>query len=327
MIAAAQTKPAAPTFGIADRDLSSTPCSEVIKRPQVIAQRAAAEAAARNGEAKGLLITGFFADSCGSGVASVGYFRRAAEAGSLRGAYNYGYALINGNGVPKNEAAAFPWIKRAAEGNNMMALETIGDLYYWGTGVPENRREAVRWWRTAAGQGSTSAGYSLGVALRDGEGTERNYAEAFQWFKRGAEARHGDSMLNLAGAYFNGEGTARNDALAYEWYQRAAQRSSERMDNSAIARNFFGWVNEWGIGAPKNLELARIWYQEAANMGLEEAKTNLRKIGTGYLDEKRVGRITGGYSGGSSTRTQSCYSECVLVDNNGRCGQFIEKCR
>lgn len=96
--------------------------------------------------------------------------RRLAEAGDPDGMCALGNCLVDGRGVPADEAAAAAWFRRAAEAGHMQAQYEIGCLHFRGDGVPEDDVAAVRWFRAAAAQQHAGAMYLLGDCLLEGVG-------------------------------------------------------------------------------------------------------------------------------------------------------------
>lgn len=94
------------------------------------------------------------------------------EVRDARAQRDLGLRYLNGDGVAKNDVAAFMWIRRAAE---------------QGRGVAQDHNEAVKWFRKAAEQGDASAQYNLGVAYARGDGVEKNEAEALKWIRTAAK--------------------------------------------------------------------------------------------------------------------------------------------
>ena len=63
-------------------------------------------------------------------------YQKAAEAGSLEGQFNLGYALYNGEGIDKDYATAAMWFKRAARKGFAKAQYNLAYCYMYGRGVP-----------------------------------------------------------------------------------------------------------------------------------------------------------------------------------------------
>src|SRR5713101_7145445 len=77
------------------------------------------------------------------------------EVRDARAQRDLGLRYLNGDGVIKNEAAAFMWIRSAADQGLPEAQSDLGLLYGKGYGVTRDEREAVEWFRKAAEHGSS----------------------------------------------------------------------------------------------------------------------------------------------------------------------------
>jgi TPR repeat protein len=73
-----------------------------------------------------------------------------AEKGSSAAQLFVGFMYDNGQGVPKDNAAAADWYREAAERDNMVAQVRLAIMYRDGRGVPEDRVKAWAWAGMAA---------------------------------------------------------------------------------------------------------------------------------------------------------------------------------
>ena len=67
--------------------------------------------------------------------------------------YNLGLKYLNGDGVPRDYAAAVRWFRKAADQGFPEAQTNLGFMYAKGLGVPQDYTEAMKWCRKAADQG------------------------------------------------------------------------------------------------------------------------------------------------------------------------------
>lgn len=108
-------------------------------------------------------------------------WRKAAEAGSARAAFNLGMLYKKGQGIPSNKAAAKQWIEKAAEGNFVQAQVQMGSV----AGVsPAERAEVHRWYAKAALAGNARAAYLLGYAYYSPTTGPRCWALAKVWLEK-----------------------------------------------------------------------------------------------------------------------------------------------
>ena len=92
-----------------------------------------------------------------------------------------GYMYYNGEGVPKDLAAAARWFRKAADQGNDYAQAELGYRYYNGEGVPKDLAAAARWFRKAADQGNDIAQAGLGYMYYNGEGVPKDYLLSYAW--------------------------------------------------------------------------------------------------------------------------------------------------
>lgn len=132
---------------------------------------------------------------------SARWFRRAALLGNVQGQFVYGIDLLQGSGVPENNAAGIMWVRKAAR------------------------------------QGMRSAQRMLGNAYLNGSDVAANYARALYWLRRAAEGGSYDALNSLGYMYSEGRGVAQNDRIALHYFKLAAPGSAAAGENLQILRN------------------------------------------------------------------------------------------
>ena len=75
-----------------------------------------------------------------------------------------------GCGVGKDELEAARWYRKAADAGNVKGMGYLGAMYEEGRGVGKDELEAVRWYRKAADAGSEGDSGFLGWAYMTGLG-------------------------------------------------------------------------------------------------------------------------------------------------------------
>lgn len=95
-------------------------------------------------------------------------YQKAAEAGSLEGQFNLGYALYNGEGIDKDYATAAMWFKRAARKGFAKAQYNLAYCYMYGRGVPIDYDKALRNLTDAANNGNKNAQLTLAECYEKG---------------------------------------------------------------------------------------------------------------------------------------------------------------
>ena len=111
-----------------------------------------------------------------------------AEAGNHAAQYNLALMYRDGQGIPRDSAAAQKWFTKSAEQGDADAQNDLAAMYQEGNGVPQNLPEAVKWYRQAAEHGNAGAQFNLGYMYGRGEGTPPNFIESYRWFALAAQA-------------------------------------------------------------------------------------------------------------------------------------------
>ena len=100
----------------------------------------------------------------------------------LEVAWNYDGGL---DGFKEDHKLAFEWFKRAHEAGNVKGTACLGECYLFGDGVAMCFMKGMAYVSSAAGQGSNFAAYSLGMAFARGTyGLDTDKGQAMYWLKR-----------------------------------------------------------------------------------------------------------------------------------------------
>jgi localization factor PodJL len=160
--------------------------------------------------------------------------RDAVAGGQPNAQYELAMRLLEGRGLPKDQAAAFRWFERAASLGLAPAQYRLGSMYEKGIGVARDLAGAKRWYLKAAEAGNARAAHNLAVmSAEPGEGAQ-NYGEAVKWFRKAAELGVRDSQYNLAILYARGLGVEKDLAQSWLWFSLAAQQGDA---DAAIKRD------------------------------------------------------------------------------------------
>jgi uncharacterized protein len=127
---------------------------------------------------------GYWAEKCGDHATANAIFDRCIAAGYVGAMIWKAVALENGNGVPRDDAAATALMRRAA----MSGDETYGALgklhyataLYLGRGVERDEAEAMKWFRAAAEDGEPEAITFLATGNHTGERDRQGHSVAAQ---------------------------------------------------------------------------------------------------------------------------------------------------
>jgi len=204
----------------------------------------------------------------------------AAAACGIAGArLRLGRMLLEGEGVAKDQAAAFRQFQAAAADRNIEAHNMLGRCHENGWGVEVDHTEAARHYRVAAEAGLDWAQYNLGHTLLSGSGVARDRDAAFFWYSKAARRGHARAMSLLGRCHENGWGCVRDSRQALLWYRRSARggyfRGAFNYASLLLEKNYVG--------------SARLWYARALDTAPEPARTNM--ITVWQLQEKRSKRV------------------------------------
>ena len=137
-----------------------------------------------------------------------------------------------------------------------------------------NYTEAARLYKIGADAGSPVAQNNLGTLYELGQGVPRDLREAARLYRLASDQDYQISRANLGAMYSTGRGVQRDDREAVRLMQLAAD------DMEPNGLNNLGTMYAAGRGGlARDLDQAvRLWRQ-AAELGSETARGNLRKAG------------------------------------------------
>eukprot|EP00300_Choanocystis_sp_HF-7_P031249 c40452_g1_i1.p1 GENE.c40452_g1_i1~~c40452_g1_i1.p1 ORF type:complete len:382 (-),score=79.79 c40452_g1_i1:114-1223(-) len=185
-----------------------------------------------------------------------------------------GYAFDFGLGLEQNYKDAVKWYQRSAIGGSSLGQNNLAVMFDLGRGVAVDHSEAVVWYRKSAEQGNARAQHNLGFMYEEGYGVAPSNEIATYWYLKGAEQGDAGGQNNLGVLIEVGRtGGAASESLAWYWYNKGAlQKNGNSLFN-------LGDLYESGRGVERDLDLAIVWYREAAAQGNESACERLRRLG------------------------------------------------
>jgi len=189
----------------------------------------------------------------------------AAACGMAEAQLRLGRMLLEGQGVEKDERAAFACFLCAAENGDAEARNMLGRCYENGWGMAADMARAAQNYRLAAEAGLDWAQYNLGHLLLDGAGVAQDRNEAFAWYMRAAMQGHVRAMNLVARCCEDGWGCPRDQAAARVWYRKSAEGGYFRG-----AYNYATILAAEGDSA----EAAR-WFEQAAATAPEPTRSNI----------------------------------------------------
>ncbi len=148
----------------------------------------------------------------GDPTRAYGYFRKAADAGSLDGKVMAGMMMVRGQGTARDVAAGLALVRAAADASDSNALVSLGDLMADGSVGAANVPEAVRAYEKAAEHGRYDALVRIGDIYRQGGPVPADPGKAFDYYRRAGLAGDATGRLRQGEMTARGEGTAQDIA-------------------------------------------------------------------------------------------------------------------
>lgn len=221
----------------------------------------------------------------------------AATLGFAEGQFRLAQLYLSGQGVERDDKAAFRWLLAAAQQGHVNAQFPLAEMYSRGVGTNEDDTQALHWLTTAANNGNLESMMALARAFEAGSGVEQspqqamdfyrrladagvplaqrhlgtgllfgdagvsqNSEEGLRWLQGAAKAGDPEAMAILGQAYLVGKGVPQDDTQAAYWYVRAAQY------NHGHAKIAYGAMQETGQGTAKNFDAALALYRQALDI-------------------------------------------------------------
>lgn len=154
------------------------------------------------------------------------WYRRAAEAGDPRAAYNWGLALKQGLGVERDLAASRSWLEKAANSGVLEAHYVLGNIHRQGLGTRRDPLRAAALYRLASERGHARSQHALGNMHGNGFGRGPDLVTAYKWWKLAADKGHplAAAALLQAEGMMTWSQVLKARRLAEEWRVRRRQR-------------------------------------------------------------------------------------------------------
>uniref|UniRef100_A0A7S4UA39 Uncharacterized protein n=1 Tax=Guillardia theta TaxID=55529 RepID=A0A7S4UA39_GUITH len=222
---------------------------------------------------------------------AVKLFSNAAEQGNLEARFNLGALYVGGQGVSKDYVKALYYFSLAANRGHMLALYNLAMMHLNGFGTPRSCPNAVQFLKSVAERGSwglriqngyklyrmgkidpsfllyseaSELGYEVAQAnvaflydLEETRLTSGKRSKALNAFELSAQQGNSAAELKIGDYYYYGMGTSINFRKAVAHYRAASEaRNAQAMFNLAF-------MHEHGIGLPKDLHLAKRFYDMA----------------------------------------------------------------
>ena len=165
----------------------------------------------------GLLIEKYRDDS----AEAAGWYRRAADAGNVRGLFRMGIAHLEGRGLPRSGPRAEQYLKQAADKGFVPAQTALADLYMDPSLPPVNAEVAWSLYQQAAANGHPPAQHRVAMTYLNAQ----RYPEAISWLQKAVDKGFAPSQALLGTLYFNGTGVPSDRNKAFNLLEQAADQN------------------------------------------------------------------------------------------------------
>jgi len=118
--------------------------------------------------------------------ASLGWNRKAADAGCVDAWLDLSDAYLNGDGIETDISEGKKWIIKAAEGNYALAQANLADMLLYDRRVEHDPGEALRWALKAADQGNqrgqATAAFIYGFGSKLKPSFPEDHVLGYMWY-------------------------------------------------------------------------------------------------------------------------------------------------
>ncbi len=202
------------------------------------------------------------------------YYEKAAILGDADGMYRLGDIYENGFGVDLDYKIALRWYVEASRRGSAEAMASVGAMISEGRGAHRDGSKAIRWLEAAALRGSSYAMNKMGQMYENGQHVSQNYSTAVRWYQAAVAQREPWAHVNLGLLFQAGYGVAEDDCKALDLYKDALLISPKMFE----AMNNIGVMYHKGECVKRDLEIAKKYYKQSADLGNEIARANLQYL-------------------------------------------------
>jgi TPR repeat protein len=200
------------------------------------------------------------------------WFYKAGELGDPEGLTQAGLMTASGLGTERSIEKAVELFQKAADKGHPSAQAALGECLLKGKGVPKDEAAAVAVLQKGVSGGNARAMVLLSDCYKDGlGGLKEDPKEAARLLDQAVQNDDTRAMVILGGYYMKGFGVTQNDRRGFDLFRRGALKGDKD------AMYLLGYCYEIGAGTPKNPQLMRQSYQDAAAAGNEKAIEWCRK--------------------------------------------------
>ena len=188
---------------------------------------------------------------------------------------------INLYNIEKYESAIAPLLLAAQMGESEAATH-LGDLYFNGELAPKHMGKAYEYFLKASQNGSGYGSYSCGFILMKGSSDiPRDIEKGLSMFRLAVEQNYKAATRDLARYYYSLE-TEEDNRKALDYYLQYIEYNPKDTDTLL----HIGLIYESGLGVPLNIDLARRYYERAAEQ--DEIGMAYNFLGGTYMNDEET---------------------------------------
>lgn len=212
--------------------------------------------------------------------------------GSRHAQFVYGFGLLYGSFVAKDENKAIFWLEKAMNSGHVAAGVEVAITYLEGRGRTKDTKIGVSLLEKYARTTNRKAHYELGKIYYYGKLCKKDYKKALALFLYAAKCGHPFSQNYVGDMYYWGRGTEQDYSEARKWYELAEKQGNS--DSSKV----LGFIYFYGEGVTKDKDKAFKYFKYAADKGDARAQYMLHyfyfaeenyKVGKDYLEKSANG--------------------------------------
>lgn len=173
-------------------------------------------------------------------------------------------------------------LSQSANLGYVQALNDLGDLYFNGELAPKHMGKAYEYFLKASQNGSGYGSYSCGFILMKGSSDiPRDIEKGLSMFRLAVEQNYKAATRDLARYYYSLE-TEEDNRKALDYYLQYIEYNPKDTDTLL----HIGLIYESGLGVPLNIDLARRYYERAAEQ--DETGMAYNFLGGTYMNDEET---------------------------------------
>ena len=173
-------------------------------------------------------------------------------------------------------------LSQSANLGYVQALNDLGDLYFNGELAPKHMGKAYEYILKASQNGSGYGSYSCGFILMKGSSDiPRDIEKGLSMFRLAVDQNYKAATRDLARYYYSLE-TEEDNRKALDYYLQYIEYNPKDTDTLL----HIGLIYESGLGVPLNIDLARRYYERAAEQ--DETGMAYNFLGGTYMNDEET---------------------------------------